>query len=169
MEGRGRFLRRSGPSATSCQPTMLQVVANLAMEPPVGDGSEPMQQESQGAPRHSPADRGDGLVRGQYRGYRAEADVAGFAGGDICRNADPPGFLALAGRTVLYPRRKAFAGDRYRSRRRLAASAATDISRDDPAAIRLSALSTRSAPGGDRDRRHGEAARHRECRRRGGT
>jgi glucose-6-phosphate 1-dehydrogenase len=55
---------------------LLQVVANLAMEPPVGHGSEPLRDEKVKVFRAIRPLTGHSLVRGQYRGYRDEADVA---------------------------------------------------------------------------------------------
>ena len=76
VEGRGRFYEEVGAVRDVVQNHMLQVVANLAMEPPVGDGSEPMRDEKVKVLRAIRPLTGGGLVRGQYRGYRAEADVA---------------------------------------------------------------------------------------------
>jgi glucose-6-phosphate 1-dehydrogenase len=55
---------------------MLQVVANLVMEPPIGAGSEPLRDERVKIFRGiRPLGPGD-VVRGQYRGYRGEDGVA---------------------------------------------------------------------------------------------
>jgi glucose-6-phosphate 1-dehydrogenase len=76
VEGRGRFYEEVGAVRDVVQNHLLQVVANLAMEPPVGDGSEPLRDEKVKVFRAIRPLTGRTLVRGQYRGYRAEADVA---------------------------------------------------------------------------------------------
>jgi glucose-6-phosphate 1-dehydrogenase len=55
---------------------MLQVVANLAMEPPVGTDSEALRDEKVKVFKSIRPLTGRSLVRGQYRDYRAEPGVA---------------------------------------------------------------------------------------------
>jgi len=76
VEGRGVFYEEVGAVRDVVQNHLLQVIANLAMEPPVGLGSEPLRDEKikvfrsiRSLTRHS-------LVRGQYVGYRDERGVA---------------------------------------------------------------------------------------------
>ncbi len=76
VEGRGRFYEEVGAVRDVVQNHLLQVVANLAMEPPVGDGGEPLRDEKVKVFRAIRPLTGRSLVRGQYRGYRTEADVA---------------------------------------------------------------------------------------------
>jgi glucose-6-phosphate 1-dehydrogenase len=76
VEGRGRFYEEVGAVRDVVQNHLLQVVANLAMEPPIGEGSEPLRDEKVKVFRAIRPLTGRTLVRGQYRGYRAEADVA---------------------------------------------------------------------------------------------
>jgi len=76
VEGRGRFYEEVGAVRDVIQNHMLQVVANLAMEPPIGAGSEPLRDEKVKVFRAIRPLTGRSLVRGQYRGYRAEAGVA---------------------------------------------------------------------------------------------
>lgn len=76
VDGRGRLYEEVGAIRDVVQNHLLQVVANLAMEPPVGDGSEPLRDEKVKVFRAIRPLTGRSLVRGQYRGYRAEADVA---------------------------------------------------------------------------------------------
>ena len=76
VEGRGRFYEEVGAVRDVIQNHMLQVVANLAMEPPIGAGSEPLRDEKVKVFRAIRPLTGRSLVRGQYRGYRAEANVA---------------------------------------------------------------------------------------------
>ena len=76
VEGRGRFYEEVGAVRDVIQNHLLQVVANLAMEPPIGTGSEPLRDEKIKVFRAIRALTGRSLVRGQYRGYRAETGVA---------------------------------------------------------------------------------------------
>jgi glucose-6-phosphate 1-dehydrogenase len=76
VEGRGRFYEEVGAVRDVVQNHLLQVVANLAMEPPVGEGSEPLRDEKVKVFRAIRPLTGRSLVRGQYRGYRSEAGVA---------------------------------------------------------------------------------------------
>jgi glucose-6-phosphate 1-dehydrogenase len=76
VEGRGRFYEEVGAIRDVVQNHMLQVVANLAMEPPVGEGSEALRDEKVKVFRAIRPLTERSLVRGQYRGYLAEAGVA---------------------------------------------------------------------------------------------
>lgn len=73
---RGRFYEEVGAVRDVVQNHLLQVIANLAMEPPVGDGSEPLRDEKAKVFRAIRPLTGRSLVRGQYRGYREEVGVA---------------------------------------------------------------------------------------------
>jgi glucose-6-phosphate 1-dehydrogenase len=75
VEGRGRLYEEVGAIRDVVQNHLLQVVANLAMEPPIGHGSEPLRDEKVKVFRAIRPLTGRSLVRGQYLGYRAEADV----------------------------------------------------------------------------------------------
>ncbi len=77
VEGRGRFYEEVGAVRDVVQNHMLQVAAILAMEPPVGEGSEPLRDEKVKVLRGIRPLSGRSLVKGQYRGYRAEKGVAG--------------------------------------------------------------------------------------------
>ncbi len=76
VEGRGRFYEEVGAVRDVVQNHLLQVVAILAMEPPVGEGSEPLRDEKAKVFRGIRPLTGRSLVRGQYRGYREEPGVA---------------------------------------------------------------------------------------------
>ncbi len=76
VEGRGRFYEEVGAVRDVVQNHLLQVVANLAMEPPIGEGGEPLRDEKLKVFRAIRPLTGRSLVRGQYRGYRSEAGVA---------------------------------------------------------------------------------------------
>jgi glucose-6-phosphate 1-dehydrogenase len=76
VEGRGRFYEEVGAVRDVVQNHMLQVVANLAMEPPVGTDSEALRDEKVKVFRSIRPLTGQSLVRGQYRDYRNEEGVA---------------------------------------------------------------------------------------------
>ncbi|MBS1191925.1 MAG: glucose-6-phosphate dehydrogenase [Rhodocyclaceae bacterium] len=76
VEGRGLFYEEVGAVRDVIQNHLLQVVAILAMEPPVGNGSGPLRDEKVKVFRAIRPLTGRSLVRGQYCGYRSEAGVA---------------------------------------------------------------------------------------------
>jgi glucose-6-phosphate 1-dehydrogenase len=76
VEGRGRFYEEVGAIRDVVQNHLLQVVANLAMEPPVRADSEALRDEKVKVFRSIRSLTGRSLVRGQYVGYRSEAGVA---------------------------------------------------------------------------------------------
>lgn len=76
IEGRGLFYEEVGALRDVVQNHLLQVIAILAMEPPVGEGSEPLRDEKAKVLRGIRPLTGRSLVRGQYRGYRDEPGVA---------------------------------------------------------------------------------------------
>ncbi len=87
IEGRGRLYEELGAIRDVVQNHLLQVLAILAMEPPVDMGAEAMRDEKLKVLRAvRPAERRD-VVRGQYAGYRAEDGVAA--------NSDVETFAAL--------------------------------------------------------------------------
>jgi glucose-6-phosphate 1-dehydrogenase len=75
VESRGKFYEEVGAIRDVVQNHLLQVVAHLAMEPPVGADAAALLDEKakvfKAIRTAIPAD----LVRGQYRGYRAEPGV----------------------------------------------------------------------------------------------
>ncbi len=75
VEGRGKFYEETGAIRDVVQNHLLQVVANLAMEPPVSAGGEAFRDERVKAFKGIRALTGKSLVRGQFRGYREEAGV----------------------------------------------------------------------------------------------
>ena len=76
VEGRGSFYDSVGAVRDVVQNHLLQVVALLAMEPPVGAGAEHLRDEvCKVLTTMKPADC-DHYVRGQYRGYLDEEGVA---------------------------------------------------------------------------------------------
>jgi glucose-6-phosphate 1-dehydrogenase len=74
--GRGRFYEEAGAIRDVVQNHMLQVVAFLAMEPPVSGDRESMRDEKVKVLRAMRPLSGRSLVRGQFEGYRDEAGVA---------------------------------------------------------------------------------------------
>jgi len=76
VEGRGRFYEEAGAIRDVVQNHMLQVVALLAMEPPIGAGADAMRDEKAKVLKSIRPLTGRSLVRGQFRGYRDEEGVA---------------------------------------------------------------------------------------------
>jgi len=76
VQGRGKLYEEVGAIRDVIQNHMLQLVALLAMEPPAGPAGEALRDERAKVLRLvrtlTPAD----VVRGQFRGYRQEPDVA---------------------------------------------------------------------------------------------
>nr|MBA3967753.1 glucose-6-phosphate dehydrogenase [Nitrospirales bacterium] len=75
VEGRGKFYEETGAIRDVVQNHLLQVVANLAMEPPVSTDGEALRDERVKAFRGIRPLTGKSLVRGQFRGYRDESGV----------------------------------------------------------------------------------------------
>ena len=78
VEDRGKFYDGVGALRDVVQNHLLQVLAGLTMEPPVGPGADDVNDRKSDIFRAMPAADPDRCVRGQYRGY---ADVAGVAKG----------------------------------------------------------------------------------------
>ena len=76
VEGRGAFCEEVGAIRDVVQNHMLQVVAHLAMEPPVGAGAQALRDERVKVLRAIRPLTRRTLVRGQYAGYRRERGVA---------------------------------------------------------------------------------------------
>ena len=76
MEGRGKFYEEVGAIRDVVQNHLLQVVAHLAMEAPVGRGVDGLRDEKNRVLESVRTMAGRSLVRGQYAGYREEAGVA---------------------------------------------------------------------------------------------
>lgn len=76
VEGRGRFYEEVGALRDVVQNHLLQVIALLAMEPPVGHGVETFRDEKEKVFRAMRPLRRDDVVRGQFDGYRNEQGVA---------------------------------------------------------------------------------------------
>jgi glucose-6-phosphate 1-dehydrogenase len=76
VAGRGRFYEEAGAIRDVVQNHMLQVVAFLAMEPPVSGDRESMRDEKVKVLRAMRPLSGRSLVRGQFEGYRQQPGVA---------------------------------------------------------------------------------------------
>lgn len=81
VEGRGRFYESVGALRDVVQNHLLQVVALLAMEPPVGSDAASLRDERTKLFRQIRTVEPVNVVRGQYRGYTDEEGVA--AGSDV--------------------------------------------------------------------------------------
>jgi glucose-6-phosphate 1-dehydrogenase len=76
IQGRGAFYDETGTIRDVVQNHLFQVLTNIAMEPPVRTDSESIRDEKVKVLRAIEPLRADDLVRGQFRGYRAEKGVA---------------------------------------------------------------------------------------------
>lgn len=77
VQGRGGFYEQAGAIRDVIQNHLLQVVANLAMEPPPGaSDNELIRDEKVKVLKSIRALDASSVVRGQFRGYRAEPGVA---------------------------------------------------------------------------------------------
>ena len=76
VEGRGRLYEELGAVRDVVQNHLLEVLAILAMEPPVGTGSEALRDEKTKVLRAVQHPERRSILRGQYEGYRAEDGVA---------------------------------------------------------------------------------------------
>ncbi len=76
IQGRGGFYDQTGTIRDVVQNHLFQILANLAMEPPVRTDSESIRDEKVKVLKAiAPLDKND-LVRGQFRGYLSEKGVA---------------------------------------------------------------------------------------------
>jgi len=76
VQGRGAFYDQTGTIRDVMQNHLFQVLANLAMEPPVRADSESIRDEKVKVLKAIPPLEPKNLVRGQFRGYRNEPGVA---------------------------------------------------------------------------------------------
>jgi glucose-6-phosphate 1-dehydrogenase len=74
--GRGKFYEEAGAIRDVVQNHLLQVVALVAMEPPVGVDADALRDEVVKVLKAMPPADPASVVRGQYRGYRDEEGVA---------------------------------------------------------------------------------------------
>ena len=76
VQGRGAFYEQVGTIRDVVQNHLFQVLANLAMEPPIRTDSESIRDEKVKVLKAIPPLDPKNLVRGQFRGYRQEPGVA---------------------------------------------------------------------------------------------
>jgi glucose-6-phosphate 1-dehydrogenase len=76
IQGRGVFYDQTGAIRDVVQNHLFQILANLAMEPPVRNDSESIRDEKVKVLKAMPPLDVKNLVRGQFRGYRTEKGVA---------------------------------------------------------------------------------------------
>ena len=76
IQGRGAFYDGTGTVRDVVQNHLFQVLSNLAMEPPVRTDSKSIRDEKVKVLKAISSFSADDIVRGQFRGYRSEKDVA---------------------------------------------------------------------------------------------
>jgi glucose-6-phosphate 1-dehydrogenase len=76
VQGRGAFYEEAGAIRDVVENHLLQILANLTMEPPVGMDSESVRDEKVKVLKAIPPLDAREAIRGQFRGYRAEKGVA---------------------------------------------------------------------------------------------
>ena len=76
VQGRGAFYDQTGAIRDVIQNHLLQVLSNLAMEPPVRTDSESIRDEKVKVLMAIPPLCEKNVIRGQFRGYRTERGVA---------------------------------------------------------------------------------------------
>jgi len=76
VQGRGAFYDQTGAIRDVVQNHLFQILANLAMEPPVRTDSETIRDEKVKVLKAIQPLKPDNLVRGQFRGYHNENGVA---------------------------------------------------------------------------------------------
>jgi glucose-6-phosphate 1-dehydrogenase len=76
VQGRGAFYEQAGTIRDVVQNHLLQILANVAMEPPASTTSEAIRDEKVKVLRSIPAVKPGDAIRGQFRGYRNEPGVA---------------------------------------------------------------------------------------------
>jgi glucose-6-phosphate 1-dehydrogenase len=76
VQGRGVFYEQVGTIRDVMQNHLFQVLANVAMEPPIRTDSESIRDEKVKVLKAIPPLETKNVVRGQFKGYRAEPGVA---------------------------------------------------------------------------------------------
>jgi glucose-6-phosphate 1-dehydrogenase len=76
MNGRGKFYEEAGAIRDVMQNHLLQILAFLALEPPVNSSGEALRDEKVKVLRSIRPLQAQNAVRGQFRGYRQEKGVA---------------------------------------------------------------------------------------------
>ncbi len=76
VQGRGAFYDQTGTIRDVVQNHVFQILANLAMDPPVRTDSDSIRDEKVKVLKAIPSLQPENVVRGQFRGYRKENGVA---------------------------------------------------------------------------------------------
>lgn len=76
VQGRGGFYEETGTIRDVIQNHLFQVLSNLAMEAPARMDSESIRDEKVKVLKSIPPLEAKDLLRGQFRGYRAESGVS---------------------------------------------------------------------------------------------
>jgi glucose-6-phosphate 1-dehydrogenase len=76
VQGRGAFYDQVGTVRDVVQNHLFQVMANIAMEPPIRTDSESIRDEKVKVLKAIPPIEAGDLIRGQFKGYRNEPGVA---------------------------------------------------------------------------------------------
>lgn len=76
VQGRGAFYEQVGAIRDVIQNHMFQILANLAMEPPIRTDSESIRDEKVKVLKAIPPLKAKNVLRGQFKGYRQEPGVA---------------------------------------------------------------------------------------------
>jgi glucose-6-phosphate 1-dehydrogenase len=76
VQGRGAFYEQVGTIRDVIQNHLFQILANLAMEPPIRTDSESIRDEKVKVLKAIPPLEANHVVRGQFKGYRSEPGVA---------------------------------------------------------------------------------------------
>ena len=106
IKGRGAFYEEAGAIRDVLQNHVMQLLSNVAMEPPQGSGAEPIRDERVKVLRAVQLDPKD-VVLGQFRGYRDEPGVKPNSNVETFVAAEAGDqLLALEGCAVFYPRGK---------------------------------------------------------------
>ena len=76
IQGRGSFYDQTGTIRDVVQNHILQILANLTMEPPAGIDSESVRDEKAKVLKEIKPIKPENVIRGQFVGYRNEPGVA---------------------------------------------------------------------------------------------
>ena len=160
VQGRGKFYEEVGALRDVVQNHLLQTLALLAMEPPVGlRGRRPARREGEGVRRRPHPARGRPRARPVRRVPRRGRRRRRLRRRDVRGRALLHRLVALGRRALVHPRRQEPADHVHRGARRAAPPAAAGVRRlrGAPARHELPALPAQPA-GADRARRPRQAA-----------
>ena len=116
VQDRGHFYDETGAMRDVVQNHLLQVLAQLTMDPPTGEEHEAMRDQKAALLKAVRPLEPTHVVRGQYAGLPVGAGRArGLDRRDLRRRQAVHRHLALGRRADLHPRRQDAAGDRHRS------------------------------------------------------